>query len=290
MEMGKFASSIFKRTYSYEGDETWDEMAHRVTKNVMSAVGIDMRMTLARDVREAIVDRKFIPAGRYLYSAGRPYHQCCNCYKGDTKAVTSKGAIPLKDLVGKSPTLMTTGGQWKEAEVRSFGVQKLYAVTLGFGKTRKVIYATAEHSWRVATNCGKNRTHGKEKVNTIDLKSGDTLCQVFGYGMSRTFVSPHGAAHGVVFGDGTDDRKAASRIRLCGEKVELARLFDMFPKSSLYAPDIMVLNLPCHYKRPPSLAWDRSYLLGWLAGYFAADGCVSKDGQCTLSSTNKSNL
>lgn len=82
MEMGPFARTIFERTYAHdtlEGKESWDDLSHRVTKNVMRAVGVDMRTTLAKDVRAAIAMRKFMPAGRYLYSAGRPYHQCCNC-------------------------------------------------------------------------------------------------------------------------------------------------------------------------------------------------------------------
>jgi ribonucleoside-diphosphate reductase alpha chain len=82
MEMSKFAQTIFERTYAHDtvdGKETWEQMSHRVAKNVMRAVGVDMRNTLAKDIRTAIEAKKFVPAGRYLYSAGRPYHQCCNC-------------------------------------------------------------------------------------------------------------------------------------------------------------------------------------------------------------------
>jgi len=82
MTMSKFANTIFERTYAHDtadGKETWSQMSHRVAKNVMRAVGVDMRTTLGKDVRAAIDQKKFVPAGRYLYSAGRPYHQCCNC-------------------------------------------------------------------------------------------------------------------------------------------------------------------------------------------------------------------
>lgn len=82
MEMSKFAQTIFERTYAHDLEdrkETWDETAHRVTKNVMRAVGVDMRTTLAKDIRAAIAMKKFIPGGRYLYSSGRPFHQVCNC-------------------------------------------------------------------------------------------------------------------------------------------------------------------------------------------------------------------
>jgi ribonucleoside-diphosphate reductase alpha chain len=80
--LNPFAQTIFERTYAHDtetGKENWDDLATRVTKNVMRAVGVDMRKTLAKDIRQAIAERKFIPAGRYLYSAGRSYHQVCNC-------------------------------------------------------------------------------------------------------------------------------------------------------------------------------------------------------------------
>jgi len=80
--LGSFAKNIFERTYAHDtpdGKETWEQTAHRVTKHVMRAVGVDMRQGLAKEIREAIVTRKFIPAGRYLYASGRPLHQVCNC-------------------------------------------------------------------------------------------------------------------------------------------------------------------------------------------------------------------
>jgi ribonucleoside-diphosphate reductase alpha chain len=82
MEMSNFAKTIFERTYAHDtadGKETWEQTAHRVTKTVMKAVGVDMRQSLAKEIREAIVSRKFIPAGRYLYASGRPLHQVNNC-------------------------------------------------------------------------------------------------------------------------------------------------------------------------------------------------------------------
>lgn len=82
MSMSEFARTIYGNKYGKKLDgskEIWDETADRVTKYVMRSVGVDMRNSLAKDIRQAIAEMKFIPAGRYLYSAGRPFHQCCNC-------------------------------------------------------------------------------------------------------------------------------------------------------------------------------------------------------------------
>lgn len=108
MSMGPFAKTIFERTYAHDtatGKETWEEVAFRVTKNVMRAVGVDMRTTLAKDIKWAIENRKFMPGGRYLYSAGRPYHQCCNCLL--LRAHDSREG--WSELVGKACKALMTG-------------------------------------------------------------------------------------------------------------------------------------------------------------------------------------
>jgi ribonucleoside-diphosphate reductase alpha chain len=87
MEMSSFSQNIMERTYSHDIEdsdgnmrkETWEEIAYRVTKNVMRAVGVDMRQKLAQDMNRLIAEQKFIPAGRYLYASGRQYHQTNNC-------------------------------------------------------------------------------------------------------------------------------------------------------------------------------------------------------------------
>jgi len=48
--------------------------------------------------------------------------------------------------------------------------------------------------------------------------------------------------------------------------------------------------LPRYFKDAPDLSESRSYLLGWLAGYFAADGSVNKAGQATIESASIGSL
>lgn len=82
-EMSIFAKTIMEQKYAHTkkdgAKENWENIAYRVTKNVMKAVDVNMTTSIAKDIFSAIRDRKFIPGGRYLYASGRPYHQVQNC-------------------------------------------------------------------------------------------------------------------------------------------------------------------------------------------------------------------
>ncbi len=83
MEMSDFARTIVDHKYSktlQSGEkETWDNIAHRVTKHVMKSLNHTMRDKICQEIRHNIQQRKFIPGGRYLYASGLPYHQVQNC-------------------------------------------------------------------------------------------------------------------------------------------------------------------------------------------------------------------
>ncbi len=80
-ELSTFAQTILNDKYAHtkkDGTlETWDNIAYRVSKHIMKSVGASKELT--KEIEQIIKDRKFIPGGRYLYSAGRPYHQTQNC-------------------------------------------------------------------------------------------------------------------------------------------------------------------------------------------------------------------
>ena len=75
-KMSSFAETILKQKYA-QGNETWEDVATRVVKNVFKSVNASK--SLIEQTRQYIIDRKFIPGGRYLYAAGRPFHQINNC-------------------------------------------------------------------------------------------------------------------------------------------------------------------------------------------------------------------
>lgn len=106
---GPFADTIRLQKYSHEKPdgtkETWEETAYRVSKNVLRSVGASKAQI--DETAKLIAERKFIPGGRYLYSAGKAFHQVQNCLM--LKADDSREG--WADLMQKiSMALMTGAG------------------------------------------------------------------------------------------------------------------------------------------------------------------------------------
>jgi DNA primase len=190
-----------------------------------------------------------------------PTRNLFHCLAGETGVLTEDGVVPIRELAGKSVRVLDGDGGWVEAPFRSYGVQRLMKLTLSRNGRTKVLHATDEHRWFVPS--GRLRQNRRE-VLTKDLRPGYQLSPSFP--MSRllhpaTRPSPVGIARGLVYGDGT--RGGAGSVA----------------------------SLPAYVKdEPPSLDEDASYLLGWLAGYFAADGCVAEDGDAILNSARIEDL
>jgi DNA primase len=189
-----------------------------------------------------------------------------HCLAGETRVLTDEGAIPIRELAGRTARVLTSSARgaanWVEAPFSSFGVQPLMKITLGRNGRVKELFATDEHRWFV--KAGAKRTSRRERL-TKDLRPGDRLVSAY----PRTRVknsasrpSPFGIARGFTFGDGGRDAHG-SYAQFCGAKDK--------------------------DERPP-LDESASYLYGWLAGYFAADGCVAEDGDATLASADMKNL
>ena len=60
--------------------------------------------------------------------------------------------------------------------------------------------------------------------------------------------------------------------------------FDFQETTSNDAPCPWIYGVPRFWKKTPPIRESRSFLLSWLAGYFAADGSVSKNRQVVLES------
>ncbi len=214
---------------------------------------------------------------------GKGYH----CLAGDTGVITWDGVRPISELAGGVHRILGADAQWHDAPFRSFGVQRLWKLTVTRNRQVKELFATDEHRWFVRS--GKDRSSRRE-VLTKALKPGDRLAHVYPrsrIGMTR--LSPFGVAHGFTFGDGTRDKRG-SRALICPPKDEA--MLKWFPNSATTAsgPNLLVLDLPGFFKELPSIEESAPYLLGWLAGYFAADGCVAADGTVMLNSASRTNL
>lgn len=77
--MSTFSQTVFQNKYAHRKDdgtlESWDDLAHRVTKHVVEPY----RPHRVKVIRELIEEKKFLPGGRYLYATGKRFHQTQNC-------------------------------------------------------------------------------------------------------------------------------------------------------------------------------------------------------------------
>ena len=107
VEMGSFAKNIMEQKYSKpkpDGTkETWEDIAARVTQNVLKA--INATPAQIESVTRIIAERKFIPGGRYLYASGNDYHQVQNCLLMRVEDSREGWA----DLLQKSAMALMTG-------------------------------------------------------------------------------------------------------------------------------------------------------------------------------------
>lgn len=107
LEMSAFATDVMNHKYAHakkDGTkETWADISRRVPKFVFGAV--DAKKSLVEEVAHRIDTRQFLPGGRYLYAAGRPFHQVQNCLL--LRAEDSREG--WADLMQKSSMALMTG-------------------------------------------------------------------------------------------------------------------------------------------------------------------------------------
>ncbi len=79
-----FAERIFFQKYAQGPNDTWDALADRLVEDVCGSRNGTLPSLIPasdrRDLAEHIKTMRFIPGGRYLYYAGRPYRAFNNCY------------------------------------------------------------------------------------------------------------------------------------------------------------------------------------------------------------------
>ena len=100
----KFSYDIYKQKYSLNGVETWEQTCRRVVESVCS------QLITSKDkekIFKLMYERKFIPGGRYLYSAGRPFHQVNNCFLFRAEDSREEWANLMHKVTA---SLMTGGG------------------------------------------------------------------------------------------------------------------------------------------------------------------------------------
>lgn len=99
----KFANDIYLQKYSMDGVEKWKDTCQRV---VSSVCGQLLDAETKEKIYKLMVERKFMPGGRYLYSSGRALHQVNNCFL--FRAEDSREG--WAEAMQKSTAALMTGG------------------------------------------------------------------------------------------------------------------------------------------------------------------------------------
>jgi len=211
-----------------------------------------------------------------------------HCLAGETRVVLWEGVRPIAELAGTTRKVLTRGGTWVDAQFKSYGVQRLHRIVLTRNGQAKTLFATNGHRWFVRGVSGA--------VTTDGLRPGHRLEAVLPEQRTDWTLDPDGVAHGIVFGDGSVQR-GYGHVHLHGEKDRvLARWFPdqeaVVKNRATGEPYLRVYGGRAfgHMKQLPSLDQPDAYLLGFLAGYIAADGHVAKDGTVMLHSADRANL
>ena len=80
----EFSEEIFRRKYAQGPNDTWDALADRLVEDVCGSRDNTLPVLMSsgdrKELAEYIKTMRFIPGGRYLYYAGRPYKAYNNCY------------------------------------------------------------------------------------------------------------------------------------------------------------------------------------------------------------------
>lgn len=106
-----FGENIFKAKYSQGPDDTWDKLADRLVEDVCGSrwgtLPVLMNEGDRKQLAQYIKKMQFIPGGRYLYYAGRPYKAYNNCFllraEEDTREEWS-------NVTWRSMSCLMTGG------------------------------------------------------------------------------------------------------------------------------------------------------------------------------------
>ena len=109
MFLSKFSEDIFNHKYRHEGAETWAALADTLVEDVCTSPNLLLWFTREEkeQLKEYIRDMKFLPAGRYLYYAGRANKFFNNCYLLKAEQDTRQD---WADLSWKSESCLMTGG------------------------------------------------------------------------------------------------------------------------------------------------------------------------------------
>jgi ribonucleoside-diphosphate reductase alpha chain len=159
-----FAETIFRQKYAQGPNDSWDALADRLVEDVCGTRWGTQPALMSdsdrRELAEHIKNMRFLPGGRYLYYAGRPYKAYNNCYllraEEDTREewsnvtwramsclMTGGGiGIDYSRLRPSGRPLSRTGGVASGPLPLAFAVNEIGRNVMQGGSRRSAIYAS----------------------------------------------------------------------------------------------------------------------------------------------------
>lgn len=260
--------------------ETWEESVQRY---------LDHFGITDQEIQEAITNLHVMPSMRAIMTAGKALEKDAvsgyNPVSGDSLVVTKEhGNVPISQLSGQRATVLNKDGNWCDASFKSYGVQETKEVTLRLNSnTVKKVKATDNHRWVLEDG---------RVVPTSSLNKGDRINFVSAPKAEIDDDYLLGVRHGIIYGDGTAVRSCGRvkgyHIRLCGKSAEFLRYFKYYPvtypPSANGDPVVMLYDgfAATHALKELPRGETDSYLLGFVRGWLAADGSVTKTSQVSL--------
>lgn len=276
------ARSTYLTKYSRGNVETWTDTIRRVVEgNASLATGVH------RDEAELLFHLfwtgQALPPGRGLWTGGVegiPADARYNCFAPETKFFANGVLTTFSEAVGQTVEVLAKDGQWRPAEVRSFGKQRL--LTFHFKAPGR------SNFWMSYTATENHRWFTSNRGEVTNLSVGDRVV-VTPSSVSKGSDYDEGFAHGYVFGDGTREtlKKDTFKLRLCGEKdqqhkasLQRARAcYSECSPPSYNGDPVLFFKSEKDWKSLPSDHEGLPYLAGFLAGWMAADGSLRSDGR-----------
>lgn len=272
-----------------------NEPRNNITWNSLSHYGRHRDPLDLDSIYQLFKDFKYIiPQGSIMSQLGaNSIGSLSNCFNGDVQVLTRFGWRKIYQLSGNNEEIMTKGGVWVHAPFKCYGEQSVLEVKLSNGNQEKSLRATKDHRWAIFK---KSKPEMISEIKTTEqLKEGDILYST--YGKQRNFkLSSVGIAHGITFGDGhtVQGRDNCNNITLCADSRVLGKYF---PESYVSSDENLCeggsdfySGLPNYFRDLPNILENKSYLYGWLAGYFAADGHIDENGSTMICSVNSKNI
>lgn len=249
----------------------------------------------AQEMYDRMFAMKFLPPGRGLWAMGSSiteerglYAALYNCFTGDEEYLTRYGYKDFEHTKYTDQEILTENGEWKFAYIKPFGLAEIVELKLKRQGKTKIIRTTANHRWFAKSQSDVSHNKGWQEYTTEQLKEGYRLRYNFGQTANRK-ASPIGIQHGFIFGDGTTQPNNGYLHLQKGKDENILKYFSNHEITE-HDTHFYISSLPKHFKQLPETRYDTKYLYGFCAGYFAADGSVTIDGQISISSANKNHL